>query len=152
MIPKIKTYLDNHPKEAELLRYLIAGGLTTLLSFLIFSSVCIAFSPDHTVDGAPTAVATGGQSASWVVAVLFAFWINRRMVFQQEGGTTQTILKELSQFIAGRLASYLIIELGLFTLLSMIGVGNLINKGISLVLVMIFNYVISKFWIFNKKT
>ena len=35
MFHKIKDYLEKHPKQYELLRYLIAGGLTTVLSIVI---------------------------------------------------------------------------------------------------------------------
>ena len=35
MFHKIKDYLEKHPKQYELLRYLIAGGLTTVLSMVI---------------------------------------------------------------------------------------------------------------------
>ena len=151
MIQRVKKYLDAHPKEYELLRYLVAGGLTTLLSFVVFSLFCIAVSPTHTVNGALPAQSTAGNAVSWVIAVLFAFWINRRMVFLRKGGSLQTLGKELGQFVLGRLVSLLIIEVGLFMLLAYLGVSNMVNKLISLVLVMVFNYLVSKFWIFAKK-
>ena len=152
MIAKIKAYLASHGKEAELLRYLVAGGLTTLLSFVVFSVVCIAVSGDHTVNGATQGQASAAQAVSWIIAVLFAFWINRRMVFQRQGGTTQAILKELGQFVLSRLVSGIVLEIVLFNLLAHFGVSNVANKLIILVLVTVFNYVVSKFWVFAKKS
>ena len=151
MMQKIKTYLDAHEKEYELLRYLIAGGLTTLLSFVIFAGYCLMVSPDFTIDGASDHQALIAQGLSWVIAVLFAFWINRRMVFQRRGGGVRLIGKELGQFILSRLISGVVFEMGLFWLLSLLGVGNTVNKLIILVLVTVFNYIVSKFWIFAKK-
>jgi len=151
VVQKVKSFLVAHEREYELLRYLIAGGLTTALSIAVFSAVCIALAPDHTINGATEAQATAANVVSWIIAVLFAFWINRRMVFLRKGGETQIIFKELGQFVLGRLASGAIFEIGLFYLLATLGVTNDINKLVVLVLVTVFNYVVSKFWIFAKK-
>lgn len=90
-------------------------------------------------------------SVSWVIAVLFAFWINRVMVFQVKGGTKASVLTELAQFAGGRIVSFLVFEQGLMLLLKLIGVSNIVNRIFVLVFVMVFNYVISKFWIFKEK-
>ncbi len=150
MIAKIKEFLRSHPKESELIRYVIAGGLTTLLSLVVFSLFCIAVSVDHTVDSATQVQANIGQILSWIIAVLFSFWINRRMVFQVQGGQSASVVKELLQFVFSRLISGVVFELGLFNLLLTLGVGNTLSKLIVLVLVTVFNYVVSKFWIFAK--
>lgn len=151
MIQKIKAYLDSHKREYELLRYVIAGGLTTLLNFCIFSLFSMAVSPEHTINGATGAQALMGNAVAWVVSVLFAFWINRRMVFRARGGEASLIVKELGQFVFSRLISGVVFELGLMWVLLQMGLSNLISKLIVQVLVMVFNYVVSKFWIFAKK-
>ena len=162
MIQKIKTWLESHPKEYELLRYLIAGGLTTLLSMLISYSVCFLLADRAPLEGnallwvidsinrATKAHVSLANAISWVISVLFAFWINRVMVFQVEGGSTGRIGKELAQFAGGRILSFLLFEQGLMLLLKTIGVSNFINRIVVLVFVMVFNYVVSKFWIFKK--
>ena len=150
-IQKMLNYLHAHPQEYELLRYIIAGGLTTLLNFVIFTLFCIAVSPDGTVDGATMIQINLGQGLSWIIAVLFAFWINRRMVFQLRSGPVSEMMKELSQFILSRVVSGAVFEIGLINLLALLSVGNLVNKIISLAFVTVFNYVVSKFWIFSKK-
>ena len=162
MIQKIKTWLDSHQKEYELLRYLIAGGLTTLLSMLISYGVCFALADRAKLEGSlipwiidsinratPPQVSVA-NTASWIIAVLFAFWINRVMVFQVEGGSRARIGTELIQFAGGRLLSFFLFEQGLMLALKWIGVSNFVNRIIVLVFVMVFNYVISKFWIFKK--
>lgn len=149
---KLKKFLAEHEKEYELVRYVIAGGLTTLLSIAVFSLFCIAVSGDHTVDGANETQALIGNGLSWVIAVLFAFWINRRMVFRRKGGESRQILIEMGQFIASRAVSGVLFEIGLMWLLiGPVGLSNLWSKLIVLVLVTVFNYVVSKFWIFAKK-
>ena len=151
MQKKIKDFMNSDKKEAELFRYLVAGGLTTLLSFVIFSVVCMALSSDGTVNGATQVQANIAQMASWVIAVLFAFWINRRMVFLRQGGSKADIAKELGQFALSRIVSFVLLEIGLFNLLSAWGVSNVADKLLVLVFVTVFNYVVSKFWIFKAK-
>jgi putative flippase GtrA len=45
---------------------------------------------DHTIDGADTTQIMIGTLISWVIAVIFAFWINRRMVFRVKGEAAGT--------------------------------------------------------------
>ncbi|MCL1854185.1 MAG: GtrA family protein [Clostridia bacterium] len=150
-IQKTIAFLRAHPREYEMIRYIIAGGLTTLLSLAVSSLYCILVSADHTVDGATVAQLNVGKGLSWVIAVLFAFWVNRRMVFLRRGGTAGLIMKELAQFAFSRAVSGLAFEFGLLNLLALLGVGNLLNMLIVLVFVTVANYVVSKFWIFSRK-
>lgn len=162
MIAKCKAWLESHPKEYELLRYLVAGGLTTVLSMVISYGVEFLLADRPPMDGsmigwiiASINAATELQcsianTASWIIAVLFAFWINRVMVFQVEKGEGR-ITTELVQFAGGRLVSFFVFEQGLMLLMKWMGISNVVNRIIVLVFVMVFNYVISKFWIFKKK-
>ncbi|MBE5800878.1 MAG: GtrA family protein [Clostridiales bacterium] len=164
MVQKIKDYLKTHPKQWELLRYLFAGGLTTLLSMVIHYGVCFllaekdAFAGGNLIawilDGINRATPVQMSIASgisWVISVLFAFWINRVMVFRVEKAGAGQIIKELVQFAGSRIVSFLVFEQGMMLLLKAIGVSNIVNRVIVLVFVMVFNYVASKFWIFKQK-
>lgn len=164
MIRKFKEYMETHPKQAELLRYLVAGGLTTLLSMVIHYGLCfllaekdafaggnlIAWVAD-TINKATPAQMSVASAVSWVISVLFAFWINRVMVFQVEKASVGKVATELLQFAGSRIVSFLVFEQGMMLLLKAIGVSNIVNRIIVLVFVMVFNYVASKFWIFKEK-
>ena len=163
MFHKIKDYLEKHPKQYELLRYLIAGGLTTVLSMVISYGMefLLAARPERTagflqwvidcINAATARQVMIANAVSWVIAVLFAFWINRKMVFQVKGGTGASVLRELGEFALGRVLSFALFEEGMAYLLKLIGVSNVVNRIIVLVVVMIFNYVVSKFWVFKEK-
>ncbi|MDD3214549.1 MAG: hypothetical protein PHY64_12815, partial [Eubacteriales bacterium] len=69
---KIRKVLSNREEMLELVRYLIAGVLTTLLSLAVSYGCYILFSEDHTINGANTAQLMLGNGISWVVAVIFA--------------------------------------------------------------------------------
>ena len=149
---KLKKILNNREEMLELLRYIIAGVLTTVLSLIVSYGCYILLSDNHTINGANTLQLMIGNGISWIVAVIFAFWINRRMVFRVQGGTRQSKGREFIEFIAARAASWALLEEGVAALIKLLGINNTWNRLIVLVLVTIFNYVASKFWIFKAKT
>ena len=160
MVQKIKGYLQAHEKQYELLRYLIAGGLTTLLSMVIHYGCCFILAEKapyggglipwvvDSINRANNVQMSIASAVTWVIAVLFAFWINRGMVFHAQG--QGKVLTGLVQFAGSRLVSFLVFEQGLMLLLKAVGVSNILNRVVVLVFVMVFNYVVSKFWIFKK--
>jgi putative flippase GtrA len=147
----LKKLLHDKQELLELARYVVAGFLTTLLSVLISYGVYMLLAEDHTINGANPAQVVIGNTVSWVVCVLFAFWINRRMVFRVTGGTRRQVLAELMAFAGARVVSWALFEAGLAALLKVMGIQNTVNRLIVLVLVTVFNYVASKFWIFKAK-
>lgn len=148
----LKKLLSNKQEMLELARYVVAGFITTVLSVIISYGVYMLLSADHTINGANPAQVVAGNTVSWVICVLFAFWINRRMVFRVAGGTRKTIFTELLAFAGARVISWALFEAGLAALLKLMGIQNTWNRLIVLVLVTVFNYVASKFWIFKGKT
>lgn len=147
----IKRVLTDKQERLELIRYVVAGVLTTLLSIVISYGMYILLSENHTIDGADAAQVMIGNTVSWVVCVIFAFWLNRRMVFRVGGGTAASKGREFVEFVAARAVSLALFEEGFAWLLKQIGITNTVNRLIVLVLVTVFNYVASKFWIFRKK-
>lgn len=146
---KLKKLLTNREELFELVRYLIAGVLTTLLSLLVSYGCYILLSADHTINGANTVQVMVGNGVSWIVAVVFAFWINRRMVFRVTGGDRRSKGREFLSFVAARAASWALLEEGVAALITLVGISNVWNRLIVLVLVTVFNYVASKFWVFK---
>jgi len=148
---KIKKILHDRDLMLELVRYVIAGGLTTVLSIVVKYGCYILLSENHTIDGANTTQLMVGTLIAWIVAVIFAFWINRGMVFRVQGGTRESKSKEFFQFVGARLVSWAIIEEGFAVLIKLAGISNTWNVLIVTALVTIFNYVVSKFWIFKPR-
>ena len=146
---KLKSLLTNRTEMLELIRYLVAGVLTTVLSLIISYGCYILLSADHTINGANTVQVMIGNTVSWVICVIFAFWINRWMVFRVKGGNRQSKSREFIEFVGARAASWALFEEGIAALIKLAGVSNILNRLIVLVLVTLFNYVASKFWIFK---
>lgn len=137
------------------IRYLIAGGLTTVISlgsFMLFDRLL----------GQDRFLIT--NVISWILAVLFAFFVNKYWVFESKSSDRRTLLPELLSFFGARLFSLLMEEAGLFLLLDILGMkalsftlwrflvtGNDIAKLLMQVIVLILNYLFSRFLIFRRK-
>ena len=144
-------YREKHDEIWELVRYVVAGALTTLVAVVVSYGTYMLLAEDHTINGANAAQTAIGTALSWIVAVVASFWMNRRMVFRVQYAAWRERAVAFFQFAGARAVSFLLFETGLFQLLKLIGLENTINRLAVLVVVIIFNYIASKFWIFKQK-
>lgn len=132
----------------ELMLYLIFGVLTTVVSigsFTICEMLMVALIGAAAGKGFAWLIP---QTVSFVLAVLFGFFTNRRWVFFSKG----PIWQELVAFAGSRIVTSLILEYGgLFILVNVFGMASVPAKIVGSFLVVIANYFISKFWIFNRE-
>lgn len=142
VIEKIKELCIKH---REIIVYLIVGGLTTVVSWaakFIWNFVFYAGT------AYPTVVQNFILSVvNWVAGVAFAYPMNRRFVFQSKN---PDILKEAGGFVMSRVAT-LILDIVMMQVLVLLGMNVYIATVIVAVLVIVGNYVFSKFLVFNKK-
>ena len=95
-------------KHREILLYLLFGVLTTLVGWAVYFAVLIpgkrllGIPVEETGGGKYLALYTAAQVIQWVAAVLFAFFTNRKWVF--ENGKEGNPLRQLPVFAGGRLA------------------------------------------------
>ena len=129
-----------YEKYKEPLLYLFFGGLTTLLSIFLYWLFA------HPLGVPPLAA----NVVSWILCVAFANVTNRTWVFRDKARGAKGILREAASFTAGRLATLGLEELILWLGISILGVGDLVVKILAQVLVIVGNYLISKFLVFKK--
>ncbi len=134
-------------KYRELISYLIFGGLTTVISWVTYALFV----------GPAGMRPVAGNILSWVCAVTFAFVTNKLWVFNSKSWAWPGWLKEAAAFLAGRLFSGAV-ELGGLPLLmwlgldqALFGIEGFAAKVTVSIVVIILNYVLSKFLIFRKK-
>ena len=142
MIEKIKALLIKH---REIIVYLIVGGITTVISWAAKFIWNFAF-----YDGTafPTVMQNFILSAvNWTAGVAAAYPMNRRWVFQSKN---PKILSEMGSFVMSRVAT-LILDIVVMQVLVLIGVNVYIATIISAVLVIVGNYIFSKFFVFKNK-
>ncbi len=138
MISKAKNIYNNN---REIINYLIVGGLTTFISLIAYY-VCVftLFDPD---------VALELQIAniiSWIVGVSFAYVTNRIFVFKSK---EKNKLKECTFFVGSRVLTLLLDMFIMFLFVTVLHFNDKLFKIISQILVIIFNYIISKFFVFK---
>ena len=123
-------------KYKELLRYLIIGGLTTLISILSFhlSNQFLSWTISNLI--------------SWVVAVTFAFFTNKCYVFR----STDTVsVFEILSFYGMRLCS-LAMDMALMVLfIQIFYLSNTLSKILVQFAIVVLNYFFSKFIVFKRK-
>ena len=130
-------------KYKELIRYLIVGGLTTLISLgTYFICVWTFLNPEVAVE------LQLANIISWCAAVVFAYVANRIYVFESKNNN---ILREIFLFFTARVGS-LVLDMGImFIGVTMMGINDTIVKLVAQVAVVVANYVLSKLIVFRKE-
>ncbi len=128
--------------------YLIVGGLTTVLNWVVYVAFAYLFLLGVESDDWRLMIS---NSIAWVVSVLFAFVTNRVFVFHSDKTEKKDVLKEFLAFVSARVLSYVIEQILFYLLISVIGVNDLVSKLLIGVVVIALNYIFSKLWIFKKK-
>ena len=147
-------------KYREVIMYLIFGVATTLVNWITAFAIQKVFKLSG--EGIEFAIT---NAIAWIVAVLFAFFTNKKYVFESKTVGVKAYFTEMGKFIGARLATgaieitlpTLLVKLGLKQPLDVTVFGrNIVYKGfwakaITSIIVIILNYVFSKLFVFRKK-
>lgn len=149
MIKRIKALARQKPRLFEALAYLFFGGLTTLVNWLIYLVLTSAFglSAHPRGSGSYVLLANLANILAWILSVLFAYATNRRYVFKSKAKKGQ-MLKEFWLFVSARALGYVLFDLVLFSVF-LTFMADRPAKLIMNALVIVFNYLISRFVIFR---
>ena len=140
-LPVLRIFEGFYKKNKSVLLYLFFGVLTTAVSILSFFAV-------GTVMGTNVHIA---NTVSWVLAVTFAFLTNRIWVFDGRCETKKKFFIQAGEFYSGRLATYFVEELILVVFVNLLQFNQDIVKIAAQVVILILNYLVSKFFVFKKK-
>ena len=158
-----KDLTEKQEKIRKLFMYLVSGGLTTVVNWVCYIAIDKLVQVDMTVNlfGKPVSLKY----------VLVAYFLNRITVFRSKGN----VARELLSFAGARVISFLVLEIGLYSLMiwgcvaitglpidtpmttiSIFGLSfgftyEYLVKLINSVFVVIANYVMSKLMVFKKK-
>ena len=127
----------------EIINYLIVGVLTTVVSLGVYYACVLTFlDPENAIQ------LQVANIISWVAAVTFAYFTNRKFVFESKN---PDMLKEASAFVGARVATLLMDMLCMFIMVTCMGWSDKIAKLVVQVIVTVANYVFSKIFVFRKK-
>ncbi len=136
---KIKNLLTNKLSR-EVIIYIIAGVATTAVDWLAtFVFSLLGCTP------------TVSNTLAIVISIVFAYAVNSRMVFETKPDNVMTELKMFIGFVGARVLSSVIQIAGIYIFAEKLGFNQFIIKAILSVFVIVFNYVVSKLWIFRKE-
>lgn len=139
MIEKMKALFV---KYEEMISYLIVGVLNTLVSWAAW------FLCAYTILDAKIVWHNFLLSLiSWVVGVIFGYFMNRKYVFKSK---EPNMLREFLQFSGGRVSTWVLDEVMMILMVNVLTINEAFSKIFVSVLVMIGNYIISKFFVFKK--
>lgn len=134
-------------KNPEIWNYLIVGVLTTVVSLAIKWG--LLFTILDAKNGFQVQVAV---VVSWIGAVIFAYITNRIFVFKSK---SKKYLKEISSFVLGRVATLLMEMFIMWFFVTLLKLNSdtwvLVFTLVCQVLVTIFNYILSKLFVFKKE-
>ncbi len=138
----MKKLLDIYKKYEEIINYLIVGGLTTVVSLVVYYGLVLTvLDPNQAVQLQVANV------VSWVAAVAFAFITNRKFVFKSKN---KNVKKEMASFVSSRVLT-LLMDMGImFLTVTVLKMNDKIAKLISQVVITIANYILSKLFVFKK--
>lgn len=129
-------------KYKEIINYLIVGGLTTVISLIVYYvAVYTVLDPNNAFQ------LQVANILSWIAGVTFAYFTNRKFVFESKEPNK---LKEATKFVGSRISTLLLDMLVMWLGVTILAFNDKIMKIISQVLVIVGNYIISKFFVFKK--
>lgn len=138
MMQKIRELLKSKLSR-ELIVYLIAGVLTTAVDWVVTFILDVWLSP------------TISNVIAITASIIFAYAVNSRWVFEAKAENIADELKMFAEFVGARVVSSVIQIAGIYIFVEKLAFGHFVIKALLSVFVIIFNYVVSKLWIFKKK-
>ncbi|NLG93534.1 MAG: GtrA family protein [Clostridiales bacterium] len=128
----------------EMISYIVFGVLTTVVNIVSYGLLRPVIHWNSQWD-----VLTANTIA-WILSVDFAFITNKLYVFQSISFAAGLLMRERAAFVGARLFSLAVDSLGMYLMVTALSWNDWIAKIIMNVIVVIINYVLSKWFIFKK--
>lgn len=124
----------------EIISYIIFGVLTTVVNIVVSTIFESVFHLEGNLS----------STIGIIASIIFAYFTNRKWVFDSKAATSKEKLTEFGRFILGRGVTMLIEMGGFFLLYTVLSIPFLISKCSITIIVIILNFFISKFFAFKK--
>ncbi len=124
----------------ELALYGVCGALSTILDIGLFWFFANIVNLHYLI----------ANAIAWIIAIIFSFVVNKYYVFESKSFKKDVWVKEALEFFGARGLACGIDMGGMYFLVSILDIDKNYSKLIVTLVVIIINYVLSKFWIFKK--
>ena len=128
-------------KNKKVILYLFFGGVTTLGCILVFYLCNVFLGINELI----------ANVIAWTCGLLFAFFTNRKWVFEAQTESTVDFWRQLSSFTGGRLVTLGVEEVIILVFVTLLHGNSMVVKCVAQVVVVVLNYVISKWVVFRKE-
>lgn len=125
-------------KYEEIIRYSFVGVLTTFVNFITFYYFNSFLKTSYLF----------ANSLAITVSIFFAYLTNKKFVFKSQTSTFKQISYEFLTFISLRFISSIFDMFSMYALIDGIGIGTNTSKILTQFIVVVFNYIFSKLFIF----
>ncbi len=126
--------------KAEFLRYMFIGIFTSLIDYVSYHILYHTFHVNISVSNV----------ISIILAIIFAYVANKIFVFQTHCKTQKALIIEAASFFASRLFTMVLEVVGVELFVNVLQWNADLGKIISQIVVIIMNYIFSKFIVFKK--
>lgn len=128
-------------KSKEVTSYLFFGVCTTLInwvSYYILYNICFVSNVVSTI-------------IAWILAVAFAFFTNKRWVFDSKSYGAKTMAKESVSFLLSRVFTGALDVAIMWVAVDLCHFNAILWKLLANIIVVILNYILSKLFVFKQK-
>lgn len=129
-----------YKKYDEIIRYLIIGAFSTLISIGSYSLLLKLLPINYLIN----------NFISWIITITFAYIMNKTFVFKNKKRTKKELLVQIYKFLEYRIFSLLIDMAIMYLLVSIFKIDKMISKICVQIIIVIVNYIFSKFFVFKK--
>lgn len=143
-IKNIKLFIQ---KNREICAYIIIGMMTTFISLFLYCLFVFIFDNFIKISIPSWQIA---ESISFVVAVAFSFTCDKFIVFESAYSSFKKLIVEIIQFLSSRLIVESIAAFIMHFLIDINHMNAYFSKVLVMVLIIVLNYITSKFIIFRK--
>ena len=128
-------------KYKESILYLLFGGCSVIVNIVVYYISAHIFELSTVIS----------NIIAWIIAVIFAYITNKIWVFESKSWNKEVIFDEVPSFFTFRIITGIIDIAIMFIFVDKLYFNDMIVKVISNIIVIILNYLASKFIVFKKK-
>ena len=127
-------------KFKETFLYVFFGVLTTVVNIGIYFIFTRIFRIDYFTS----------NTVALIISILFAYITNKFFVFKSKSIEKILLIKEFISFISCRLLSGIVEIIIMLLMINILGINDFVVKIISNIIVIILNFIFSKYIVFRK--
>lgn len=131
-----------YKKYEELINYLVVGVMTTVISWITYGVCRIVMNVENAL------IMQIAVFLRWFAGVVFSYFMSRKFVFKSKN---PHVLREAVDFTMSRVVTLFLDMFVMWLLPSVFHINDWIATFVSAVLVVVMNYILSKFLVFRKK-